>query len=101
MSEVFPAMILRKDLHLFKCKRHLSFLDFSLLQEQQALHYELHKNIALQCHITLEQADQIHDAKTRIAELEKMLEEAQGMSPNTPSLRRASDFQFFLINLLL
>jgi predicted Zn-ribbon and HTH transcriptional regulator len=62
------------------------------------LHYELHRNISLQRRVTLEQADQIYDAKVRIAELEKMLEEAQGMSLNTPSLCRSSDFQFFADN---
>jgi hypothetical protein len=66
----------------------------SLLQEQQALHYELHKNISLQRHVTLSQADQIHNAKERIAELEKMLAEAQGISPTTPSLSRSSEFKF-------
>ncbi|KAK1615786.1 hypothetical protein QYE76_021303 [Lolium multiflorum] len=49
-------------------------------KEQQALHYELHKNISLQCRVTLGQADQIHDAKERIVELEKMLAETQGAS---------------------
>jgi hypothetical protein len=61
----------------------LLFLILSLLREQQALHYELHKNISLQRRVTLTQADQIHDANARIAELEKMLEEAQGISPTT------------------
>jgi hypothetical protein len=67
----------------------------SLLQEQQTLHYELHKNISLQCSATLSRADQIQDEKARIAELEKMLEEAQGMSPNTPTLCQLSTFIFF------
>ncbi|KAK1662605.1 hypothetical protein QYE76_050764 [Lolium multiflorum] len=61
-------------------KKEISeFLDQLLIKrkEQQALHYELHKNIALQRRLTLSQADKIHDAKERIAELEKLLAEAQ------------------------
>ncbi|KAK1698170.1 hypothetical protein QYE76_014867 [Lolium multiflorum] len=64
-------------------KREISeFYDQLLVKrkEQQVLHYELHKNISLQRHVTLGQADQIHDAKEKIAELEKMLVEAQGAS---------------------
>ncbi|KAK1694674.1 hypothetical protein QYE76_011371 [Lolium multiflorum] len=51
-----------------------------VIPEQQALHYELHKNIALQCHVTLNQADKIHVAKEKNAELERQLAEAQGAS---------------------
>ncbi|KAK1662313.1 hypothetical protein QYE76_050472 [Lolium multiflorum] len=47
-------------------------------KEQQALHYELHKNIALQRCVTLSQADKIRVAKEKIAELEKQLAGAQG-----------------------
>jgi hypothetical protein len=45
MSEMFPAMILQKVLHTYNF-----FIGILLpfLQEQQDLHYELHKNIALQ-----------------------------------------------------
>jgi hypothetical protein len=51
-----------------------------LLQEQQALHFELHKNISLQRRVTLKQVDHLADANEKIAELERMLEEAQCMS---------------------
>ncbi|KAK1594677.1 hypothetical protein QYE76_017409, partial [Lolium multiflorum] len=49
-------------------------------KEQQVLHYELHKNIALQHRVILNQADKIHAAKEKNAELEKKLVEAQGAS---------------------
>ena len=52
-----------------------------LLQEQQALHYELNKNISLQRRVTLSQADEIQACKETIADLEKQLAEAQCMSP--------------------
>ncbi len=62
-----------------------------LLQEQQALHYELNKNISLQRRVTLSQADEIQACKETIADLEKQLAEAQGMSPtkltNVPNFR--------------
>jgi hypothetical protein len=45
------------------------------------LHYELHKNIALQRRVTLNQADKIRFAKEKIVELEKQLAEAQSMVP--------------------
>ncbi|KAK1677143.1 hypothetical protein QYE76_037991 [Lolium multiflorum] len=64
-------------------KREISeFFDqlFVKRKEQQALHYKLHKNISLQRRVTLGQADQIHDAKEKIAELERLLAEAQGVS---------------------
>nr|XP_051221555.1 uncharacterized protein LOC127339780 [Lolium perenne] len=51
-----------------------------LLQEHQALHYELHKNIALQRRVTLSQAEKIQAAKEENAELKKQLAEAQGAS---------------------
>ncbi|KAK1626864.1 hypothetical protein QYE76_001179 [Lolium multiflorum] len=59
------------------------FLDQLVVKrkEQQALHYKLHKNIALQHCVTLNQADRIYDAKEKIAELEKQLAEAQSMVP--------------------
>jgi hypothetical protein len=58
MSKIFPAMILRKDLHLFFIViGTYPFLILLLLQEQQALHYELHKNISLQRRVALRQSD--------------------------------------------
>jgi transposase len=50
------------------------------------LHFKLHKNVPLQRRITLKQADQIQEANEKIPELEKKLEEAQGISPTTPLL---------------
>jgi hypothetical protein len=41
------------------------------LLEQQALHYELNKNISLQRRVTLCQADDIQAGREKIAELEK------------------------------
>ncbi|KAK1644774.1 hypothetical protein QYE76_062579 [Lolium multiflorum] len=49
-------------------------------QEQQALHYELHKNIALQRRVTLGQAENIRTLKNENAELNKQLVDAQGAS---------------------
>ncbi|KAK1602748.1 hypothetical protein QYE76_016410 [Lolium multiflorum] len=46
-------------------------------QEQQALHYELHKNIALQRRVTLGQAENIRTLKNENAELNKQLADAQ------------------------
>ncbi|KAK1645711.1 hypothetical protein QYE76_063516 [Lolium multiflorum] len=48
--------------------------------EQQALHYELHKNIALQRRVTLNQAENIRTLKDANAELNKQLADAQGAS---------------------
>ncbi|XP_071674262.1 uncharacterized protein [Lolium perenne] len=48
--------------------------------EQQALHYELHKNIALQRRVTLSQAENIRTLKDENAELAKQLADAQGAS---------------------
>ncbi|KAK1653657.1 hypothetical protein QYE76_071462 [Lolium multiflorum] len=48
-------------------------------KEQQALHYELHKNIALQRRVTLSQAENIRTLKDANAELNKQAE-AQGAS---------------------
>ncbi|KAK1646871.1 hypothetical protein QYE76_064676 [Lolium multiflorum] len=47
-------------------------------KEQQALHYELHKNIALQRRVTLGQAENIRTLKDKNAELNKQLADAQG-----------------------
>jgi hypothetical protein len=41
------------------------------LQEQHALHYELHKNIALQRRVTLSQAEKIQTFKKENADLKK------------------------------
>ncbi|KAK1609363.1 hypothetical protein QYE76_033036 [Lolium multiflorum] len=49
-------------------------------KEQQALHYELYKNISLQRRITLSQVDDIQAQKEKIADLEKQLAEAHGAS---------------------
>ncbi|KAK1645755.1 hypothetical protein QYE76_063560 [Lolium multiflorum] len=49
-------------------------------KEQQALHYELHKNIALQRRVTLGQAESIRTLKSENAELNKQLADAQGAS---------------------
>ncbi|KAK1668083.1 hypothetical protein QYE76_056242 [Lolium multiflorum] len=49
-------------------------------KEQQALHYELHKNIALQRRVTLGQAENIRTLKNENAELNKQLADAQGAS---------------------
>ncbi|KAK1660619.1 hypothetical protein QYE76_048778 [Lolium multiflorum] len=49
-------------------------------KEQQALHYELHKNIALQRRVTLSQAENIRTLKDANADLTKQLAEAQGAS---------------------
>ncbi|KAK1558092.1 hypothetical protein QYE76_007526 [Lolium multiflorum] len=47
-------------------------------KEQQVLHYELHKNIALQRRVTLSQAENIRSLKDENAELTKQLADAQG-----------------------
>ncbi|KAK1616007.1 hypothetical protein QYE76_021524 [Lolium multiflorum] len=49
-------------------------------KEQQALHYELHKNIALQRRVTLSQAENIRTLKDENADLAKQLADAQGAS---------------------
>ncbi|KAK1678823.1 hypothetical protein QYE76_039671 [Lolium multiflorum] len=51
-----------------------------IIPEQQALHYELHKNIALQRRVTLGQAENIRTLKDKNAELNKQLADAQGAS---------------------
>jgi hypothetical protein len=51
------------------------------LQEQKALHYELHKNIVLQRRVTLSQAEKIQHFQAENAALKKQLLEAQGWSP--------------------
>nr|XP_051221527.1 chromatin-remodeling ATPase INO80-like [Lolium perenne] len=58
------------------------FLDKLLCKrkEQQALHYELHKNIALQRRVSLSQAEKIQHFKEENADLKKQLLEAQGAS---------------------
>ncbi|KAK1652095.1 hypothetical protein QYE76_069900 [Lolium multiflorum] len=49
-------------------------------KEQKALHYELHKNIALQHRVTISQAEKIQRFQTENADLKKQLSEAQGAS---------------------
>ncbi|KAK1648769.1 hypothetical protein QYE76_066574 [Lolium multiflorum] len=51
-----------------------------VLPKQQALHFELHKNIALQRRVTLGQAENIRTLKNDNAELNKQLADAQGAS---------------------
>jgi hypothetical protein len=51
------------------------------LQEQKALHYELHKNIALQRRVTISQAEKIQHCQAENAALKKQLSEAQGWFP--------------------
>jgi hypothetical protein len=46
--------------------------------------------------VTLGQADQIHDAKEKIAELEKLLAEAQGMFPTNLQLFQIYEFELTL-----
>ncbi|KAK1625841.1 hypothetical protein QYE76_000156 [Lolium multiflorum] len=61
-------------------KKTCQFLDELLVKrkEQQALHYELHKNIAIQCRVSERQAEALEDQRAKITTLEKKLEEAQG-----------------------
>ncbi|KAM0913770.1 hypothetical protein ACQ4PT_011943 [Festuca glaucescens] len=61
-------------------KKTCELLDNLLVKrkEQQALHYELHKNIALQRRVSLRQAELLEDEKEKVAKLEKKLEESQG-----------------------
>ncbi|KAK1628544.1 hypothetical protein QYE76_002859 [Lolium multiflorum] len=59
------------------CKR---YFPVAPKHEQQALHYELHKNIALQRRVTLGQAENIRTLKDENAELNKQLADAQGAS---------------------
>jgi hypothetical protein len=76
MPEIFPATMLQKDLTTKKMwNLPLHWLDF---QEQQALRYELHKNIALQRRVTLSQAEKIQYFKEENADMKKQLSEAQG-----------------------
>ncbi|XP_071685398.1 uncharacterized protein [Lolium perenne] len=49
-------------------------------KEQKALHYELHKNIALQRRVTISQAEKIQHFQAENAALKKQLSEAQGAS---------------------
>jgi hypothetical protein len=50
-------------------------------QEQQALHYELHKNIVLQRRVTLSEAEEIQQFRQENADLKKQLSDAQGWFP--------------------
>ncbi|KAK1683191.1 hypothetical protein QYE76_044039 [Lolium multiflorum] len=63
-------------------KEMCDFFDQLLVKrkEQQALHYELNKNISLQRRVTIGQAEDIQAGKKKIAELEKQLAEAQSAS---------------------
>ncbi|KAK1682187.1 hypothetical protein QYE76_043035 [Lolium multiflorum] len=64
-------------------KKEMSdFFDQLLVKrkEQQALSYELHKNISPQLNVTLGLADDVQVGKEKIAEVEKQLAEAQNAS---------------------
>ncbi|KAK1687156.1 hypothetical protein QYE76_048004 [Lolium multiflorum] len=50
------------------------------LKKNRALHYDLHKNIALQRRVTLSQAENIRTLKDENADLAKQLADAQGAS---------------------
>ncbi|XP_051205200.1 uncharacterized protein [Lolium perenne] len=69
-------MLWRKPLY----RRNFYSCSVYVLQEQQALHYELHKNIALQRRVTLNQAENIRTLKDENAELTKQLADAQASS---------------------
>jgi hypothetical protein len=56
------------------------------------LHYELHKNIALQRRVTLNHADKICVAKEKSANLERRLAESQGMFPAKLVISPNSDY---------
>ncbi|KAK1668470.1 hypothetical protein QYE76_056629 [Lolium multiflorum] len=49
-------------------------------KEQKALHYDMHKNIALQRRVTISQAEKIQHFQAENAALKKQLSEAQGAS---------------------
>ncbi|KAM0926939.1 hypothetical protein ACQ4PT_003091 [Festuca glaucescens] len=72
-------------------KKTCELLDNMLCKrkEQQALHYELHKTIALQRRVSLKQADLLEDQKAKVAALEKKLEESQDVDLKS-SLESAS-----------
>jgi hypothetical protein len=61
-------------------------LTHALLQEQQALHYELHKNVALQRRVTLSQAEKIQLFKQENADMKKQLSDAQGWFPTNAQI---------------
>jgi hypothetical protein len=74
----YPATLLKKDLNHYYGTHSGSDC---VLQEQKALHYELHKNIALQRRVTISQAEKIQRFQTENADLKKQLSEAQGWFP--------------------
>jgi hypothetical protein len=60
-------MILRKVLHLFFIDiGTYPFLILLMLQEQQAFHYEMHKNIALQRRVALRQSDRLEEENEKV-----------------------------------
>jgi hypothetical protein len=69
------------------------------LQEQQALHYELHKNIALQRRVTLSQAEKIQLFKQENADLKKQLSNAQGWFPASQAKIHDPNSELILIYL--
>jgi hypothetical protein len=64
MSETFLAMILQKVL----CFYNFLIRILLSLQEQQALHYKLHKTIALQRRISMRQADLLDEQKAKVGD---------------------------------
>ncbi|KAK1665899.1 hypothetical protein QYE76_054058 [Lolium multiflorum] len=58
-------------------KRKQKYKAKERLRNKKALHYELHKNIALQRRVTLGQAESIQTLKSENAELNKQLADAQ------------------------
>ncbi|KAK1668471.1 hypothetical protein QYE76_056630 [Lolium multiflorum] len=80
-EKILKPKALPKMKQKYKAKERLrSLLPREPEPEQQALHYELHKNIALQLRVTLSQAENIRTLKNENAELNKQLADAQGAS---------------------
>ncbi|XP_047071942.1 MOB kinase activator-like 1A [Lolium rigidum] len=89
---------LKEEAHLNTCFKHFTLFTWefklidkaelaplidlieSIVTEQKALHYELHKNIALQRRVTISQAEKIQRFQAENADLKKQLSEAQGAS---------------------
>jgi hypothetical protein len=93
MAEKFTAIMLRKDPLVEN--RNLLLLCL-YLQEQQALHYELHKNIALQRRVTLGQAETIQTFKQENVNLKKQLADAQCWFPSYLQIIHVPNSKFIL-----
>ncbi|KAK1616003.1 hypothetical protein QYE76_021520 [Lolium multiflorum] len=65
-------------------------------KEQQALHYELHKNITLQRRVTLGQAEKIQAFKEENADLKKKLADGQGWFPSYSPIIHVSSSELIL-----